>query len=92
MVLSATLPGLGAGALKNREDAKALGTSKVCFIHETSRLSGLNIELLLFCLGIRIITVCHSVLQDIRDRVLESSCIGRYVFIQCCVSGCRDSR
>ena len=30
MVLSATLPGLGAGALKNREDAKALGTSKVC--------------------------------------------------------------
>jgi hypothetical protein len=88
MVLSATLPGLGAGALKNREDAKALGTSKVCFIHETSRLSGL----LNYCLGIRIITVCDAVLQDIRDRVLESPCIGRHVFIQCCVSGCRDSR
>lgn len=29
-MLSATLPGFGAGALKNREDAKALGTAKVC--------------------------------------------------------------
>ncbi|KAF8220019.1 CPII coat sec24 protein [Tricholoma matsutake] len=28
IVLSATLPGFGAGALKNREDAKALGTAK----------------------------------------------------------------
>ena len=30
MVLSATLPTIGPGALKNREDPKILGTSKVC--------------------------------------------------------------
>lgn len=30
IVLSASLPTLGAGALKNREDPKILGTSKVC--------------------------------------------------------------
>jgi len=29
MVLSSTLPSVGAGALKNREDPKVLGTSKV---------------------------------------------------------------
>lgn len=36
-MLSATLPGLGAGGLKNREDAKALGTSKVCFTCSKTR-------------------------------------------------------
>ncbi|PCH35320.1 hypothetical protein WOLCODRAFT_156015 [Wolfiporia cocos MD-104 SS10] len=30
MVLSASIPSLGAGALKNREDPKILGTSKAC--------------------------------------------------------------
>jgi protein transport protein SEC24 len=32
-VLSASLPSLGAGALKNREDAKVLGTAKVSNPH-----------------------------------------------------------
>ena len=30
IVLSASLPSMGPGALKNREDPKILGTSKVC--------------------------------------------------------------
>ena len=30
MVLSSTLPNLGPGALKNREDPKVLGTAKAC--------------------------------------------------------------
>jgi hypothetical protein len=30
MVLSSTLPTLGEGALKPREDPKLLGTAKVC--------------------------------------------------------------
>lgn len=31
VVLQATLPNAGEGALKDREDAKLLGTPKVCF-------------------------------------------------------------
>jgi hypothetical protein len=61
-VLSATLPGLGAGALKNREDAKALGTAKVRF---SSRLSEMDVNFLR--LGIGFIAVCDAVLQDVRD-------------------------
>ena len=32
MVLSSTLPSVGAGALKNRDDPKILGTSKVGWV------------------------------------------------------------
>ena len=32
MVLSSTLPSVGAGALKNRDDPKILGTAKVGWV------------------------------------------------------------
>lgn len=34
IVLSSSLPTLGDGALKDREDPKALGTAKACFAYQ----------------------------------------------------------
>jgi len=39
IVLSSTLPSVGPGALKNREDPKILGTAKVCSIYEIGSFS-----------------------------------------------------
>ena len=59
IVLSASLPSLGAGALKNREDPKILGTSKVCLF---GSLEPISID---FCLGIWITPSRVAVLQDV---------------------------
>ncbi len=85
VTLSSSLPTIGAGALKNREDPKILGTSKVVifYVIQTS-------DAQVGVLGIRLAAVCVAILQDICYRVLSSSSLCRHVPVQRCIPGCCD--
>jgi hypothetical protein len=81
VVLSATLPTLGAGALKNREDPKLLGTPKVR-AHRIFSYIGMGL-MLSTRTGVVSSTSSLVILQNIRYRLLTSSNLRRYVFVQC---------
>lgn len=85
-VLSSSLPSLGTGALKNREDPKLLGTSKVC-------LAPTNCDALDFShvhLGINLVATCFIVLQDVCHRLFTSTGFCRYVLVQRFISRCSN--
>jgi hypothetical protein len=85
-VLSASLPSVGAGALKNREDPKILGTAKVCFVSLTVCHSDTySIP------GIGLVAGSFTVLQDFCHRLFSYSGFCGHVLVQRCLSGRRYS-
>lgn len=83
-VLSSSLPSLGAGALKNREDPKILGTTKVC-----CRFPSIFPSALTSLSGIRSSAGCIDLLQDLRHRMLARPSFGGHVLVQPIVPRCR---
>jgi hypothetical protein len=79
MVLTASLPSLGEGALKNREDPKILGTAKVSHLDE---IVITWTHFLFHMSGIQLATDCQPLLQDFRDRVLPDTDLGGHVPLQ----------
>ena len=87
MVLSSTLPSVGPGALKNREDPKVLGTSKVRRDHTLDDISYKK-----YCTqGIRLVASCKPLLQDFCDRMFARSGFCGYVSVQFCIPRCCQS-
>jgi hypothetical protein len=85
MVLSASLPTLGAGTLKDRDDPKLFGTSKVRDGNQFVRMSNT-------VTGIQSPSARRSILQNVCYRLFKESSFGRYVPVLQRLSGRRYSQ
>ena len=86
IVLSASLPNVGPGALKSREDPKVFGTPKVRWFFT------LRLVMLLITRppGISVTTSRIAVLQDVCHRLFTSTGFCRYVLVQRFLSRCSN--
>jgi protein transport protein SEC24 len=85
MVLTASLPSLGEGALKNREDPKILGTAKVSHL---DKIVITSTHLLFHMPGVQLAADCQPFLQNFRHRVLPDADLGGHVPLQLKLPGC----